>query len=69
MPEYNPDIDPALSSRPARGRDEIGFCRVMQRWAARQVDPRNNQRVICIADWFSEEMLIENESHRIASAD
>jgi hypothetical protein len=61
MPEYNPAIDPALLTRPIRGHDEIVFCRAMQRWAAREVDPRNNQRVICIADWFSEELLIANE--------
>lgn len=58
MLAYNPDIDPALSTLPTRGHDELAFCRAMQQWAAREVDPRNNQRVICIADWFSEELLI-----------
>jgi hypothetical protein len=61
MSEYNPDIDPALATRPTRDDDEVAFCRAMQRWAAREVDPRNNQRAICITDWFSEEFLIANE--------
>jgi hypothetical protein len=58
MPDYNPAIDPALAPRPIRGHNEVVFCRAMQRWAAAEVDPRNNQRVICISDWFAEEFLI-----------
>lgn len=52
--------DPALATSPDRSKypTELGYCRAMQRWAAQEVDPRNNQRAICIDDWFAEEFLI-----------
>jgi hypothetical protein len=57
-----PFIIPADSEIPERGKnDDLAFCRTMQRWAAQEVDPRNNQRVICISDWFCEEILIGKE--------
>jgi hypothetical protein len=37
---------------------EILLCRKMQLWALNEVDRNNNQRAICIGDWFAEEFLI-----------
>jgi hypothetical protein len=37
--------------------DEIEYCRAMQRWARDEVPVENNQRLICITDWFNEELL------------
>jgi len=37
---------------------EIDFARAMQRWALQEVPTDNPQRLICINDWFAEEILI-----------
>ncbi len=42
----------------AEFRDELAYCRAMQKWAAFEVDVRNNQRATCINDWVAEELLV-----------
>jgi hypothetical protein len=61
---YRPDNDPALATVPNRSDypTAIDFCRAMQRWAAIEVDPRCDQRYLCIQDWFGEEVLLTQES-------
>jgi hypothetical protein len=40
--------------------NEIDFARAMQRWALDEVPSNNPQRLICINDWFLEELLLLN---------